>query len=86
MAAASGRADGRRAIFITGAASGIGLATAKRFAAAGWFVGLADIDAKGLAVALEAIGPANGMICSLDVRHRSSSPSASVTRSSRPCQ
>lgn len=71
MAAASGRADGRRAIFITGAASGIGLATAKRFAAAGWFVGLADIDAKGLAVALEAIGPANGMICSLDVRHRS---------------
>jgi NADP-dependent 3-hydroxy acid dehydrogenase YdfG len=71
--AASGKAqaDGRKAIFITGAASGIGLATAQRFAAAGWFVGLADIDAKGLAAALEAIGPANGMTCSLDVRHRS---------------
>lgn len=71
--AASGKAqaEGRRAIFITGAASGIGLATAKRFAAAGWFVGLADIDAKGLAAALEAIGPANGTTHSLDVRHRS---------------
>lgn len=65
------QADGRKTIFITGAASGIGLDTAKRFAAAGWFVGLADIDAKGLAAALEAIGPANGMTCSLDVRHRS---------------
>lgn len=40
-------ANGRSAIFITGAASGIGLATAKRFAAAGWFVGLADINAAG---------------------------------------
>ena len=71
MAAASGKANGRRTIFITGAASGIGLATAKRFAAGGWFVGLADIDAKGLAAALEAIGPDNGMTVTLDVRHRS---------------
>jgi NADP-dependent 3-hydroxy acid dehydrogenase YdfG len=62
---------GRRAIFITGAASGIGLATARRFAAGGWFVGLADIDARGLAAALEAVGPDNGMTCHLDVRHRS---------------
>lgn len=71
--AASGKAqaDGRRTIFITGAASGIGLATARRFAAGGWFVGLADIDAKGLAAALVAIGPSNGVTCTLDVRHRS---------------
>ncbi|MFZ5721762.1 MAG: SDR family oxidoreductase [Pseudomonadota bacterium] len=71
--AASGKAQagGRRAIFITGAASGIGLATAKRFAAHGWFVGLADIDAKGLAAAIEEIGSENGVTCSLDVRHRS---------------
>lgn len=69
--AASAKADGRKAIFITGAASGIGLATARRFAGAGWFVGLADIDTKGLAAALEAIGPANGMTCTVDVRHRS---------------
>ena len=65
------QAHGRRAIFITGAASGIGLATARRFAAGGWFVGLADIDMKGLAAALESIGPANGVVCNLDVRHRS---------------
>ncbi|MBW8815733.1 MAG: SDR family oxidoreductase [Caulobacterales bacterium] len=71
--AASGKAqaDGRRAIFITGAASGIGLATALRFAREGWFVGLADIDAKGLALALEAIEPQNGSTHALDVRLRS---------------
>ena len=65
--AASGKAqaNGRRAIFITGAASGIG------FAGGGWFVGLADIDAKGLVAALEAIGPVNGSTHRLDVRHRS---------------
>lgn len=71
--AASGKAqaDGRRSILITGAASGIGLSTAKRFARGGWFVGLADIDAKGLAAALAAIGPGNGSVHRLDVRHRS---------------
>lgn len=71
--AASGKAQagGRRAIFITGAASGIGLATAMRFARGGWFVGLADIDAKGLAAGLAAIGPGNGAVHRLDVRHRS---------------
>ncbi|TAJ70940.1 MAG: SDR family oxidoreductase [Phenylobacterium sp.] len=71
--AASGKAkaNGRQAIFITGAASGIGLSTARRFARGGWFVGLADIDAKGLAAALQAIGPDNGVAHKLDVRHRS---------------
>ncbi len=34
-----------KTVFITGAASGIGLATARRFASEGWFVGLYDIDA-----------------------------------------
>ena len=63
-------ADGRKAVFITGAASGIGLATAKRFAAEGWFVGLSDIDVVGLKAALIAIGPANGAIFKLDVRDR----------------
>jgi NAD(P)-dependent dehydrogenase (short-subunit alcohol dehydrogenase family) len=33
-----------KSVFITGAASGIGLASARRFAAEGWFVGLYDID------------------------------------------
>ena len=70
--AASGKAqaNGRRAIFITGAASGIGLATARRFAKGGWFVGLADVDVKGLPAALEAIGPGNGSTHRLDVRDR----------------
>lgn len=70
--AASGKAqaNGRKAIFITGAASGIGLATAGRFARGGWFVGLADIDVKGLAAALATIGPGNGSTHRLEVRDR----------------
>jgi NAD(P)-dependent dehydrogenase (short-subunit alcohol dehydrogenase family) len=35
-------------VFITGAASGIGLATARRFAAEGWFVGLYDINGEAV--------------------------------------
>jgi NAD(P)-dependent dehydrogenase (short-subunit alcohol dehydrogenase family) len=60
----------RRAIFITGAASGIGLATARHFASHGWFIGLADIDKAGLERALAAIGPDNGETYVLDVRDR----------------
>lgn len=60
----------RPCIFITGADSGIGLATAKRFAAAGWFVGLADINAAGLDAALQAIGVGSGVTITLDVRDR----------------
>lgn len=37
-----------KTVFITGAAHGIGLATARRFAAQGWFVGLYDINKEGL--------------------------------------
>ena len=58
----------RRAVFITGAASGIGLGTAQRFAKEGWFVGLADINPSGLKAALDAIGPGNGATYLLDVR------------------
>jgi len=39
----------RKAIFITGAGSGIGRAIAQRFAAEGWLIGLADRNASGLA-------------------------------------
>jgi NADP-dependent 3-hydroxy acid dehydrogenase YdfG len=63
-------ADQRPAIFITGAASGIGLATAKRFARAGYFVGLADVKQTGLEAALAAIGADNGVTLPLDVRDR----------------
>ena len=37
-----------KSVFITGAAAGIGLATARRFASEGWFVGLYDIDAEAI--------------------------------------
>jgi NAD(P)-dependent dehydrogenase (short-subunit alcohol dehydrogenase family) len=39
----------KKAIFITGGASGIGRAIAVRFAAEGWFVGLADLNVAGMA-------------------------------------
>lgn len=59
----------RKAVFITGAASGIGLATAKRFASEGWLVGLSDIDEPGLKTALAAIGGDNaGFTVVHDVR------------------
>ena len=60
----------RKAIFITGAASGIGRATAQHFAARGWFAGLADIDEANLAetAALLPAGQSSQHI--MDVRDR----------------
>lgn len=40
--------EGRRCAFITGAASGIGLEVVRRFAAAGWYVGLFDVQLEAL--------------------------------------
>eukprot|EP01062_Namystynia_karyoxenos_P067808 TRINITY_DN6189_c0_g2_i1.p1 TRINITY_DN6189_c0_g2~~TRINITY_DN6189_c0_g2_i1.p1 ORF type:complete len:351 (+),score=96.50 TRINITY_DN6189_c0_g2_i1:161-1213(+) len=54
----------RRSIFITGAASGIGLATAQLFHRRGWFVGLYDINAEALPAAVASLGPAEGRHCS----------------------
>lgn len=57
----------RPAIFITGAAAGIGRATAEHFAARGWFVGLYDV-ADGAVEALRAqLGAANTTGGRLDV-------------------
>lgn len=61
------RPSGPRTIFITGAASGIGLATARRFAASGWRVGGFDVDEVGLARLAEEIAPAGGITRRLDV-------------------
>ena len=40
----------RKTIFITGATSGMGRATARLFAQKGWFVGIYDVDEQGLEV------------------------------------
>jgi NADP-dependent 3-hydroxy acid dehydrogenase YdfG len=46
----------KQSIFITGAASGIGRATAVFFAQKGWFVGLFDLNEKGLQSLCNEIG------------------------------
>ncbi len=53
------RLTGKRAL-ITGAASGIGLATARRFALEGSAVGLVDINEEAVAAAVERIEAAGG--------------------------
>ncbi|HEY0888039.1 MAG TPA: SDR family oxidoreductase [Nocardioides sp.] len=44
------------AVFISGAAAGIGKATAERFAAEGWFVGVYDVDVAGATALVEQLG------------------------------
>lgn len=56
----------RKSIFITGAAAGIGRATALRFAAAGWRVGLYDINLLGVKALASEIGP-QAVVGKLDV-------------------
>jgi NADP-dependent 3-hydroxy acid dehydrogenase YdfG len=60
-------ANGRQSIFITGAASGIGRATALLFAGNGWFVGAYDRNAEGLKVLADEIGAADVVTSVLDV-------------------
>jgi NAD(P)-dependent dehydrogenase (short-subunit alcohol dehydrogenase family) len=63
----SGKARGRKSIFITGAASGIGRATAVLFASKGWFVGAFDLNIEGLASLAQEIGSDNCLTGKLDV-------------------
>lgn len=55
-------------IFITGAASGIGRATARLFASRGWRVGLCDRDATALAALEKELGTASAQAFPCDVR------------------
>ena len=65
-----GEASGRKSIFITGAASGIGAETARLFSRKGWFCGLYDIDEAGLTVIEAELGDANCHKARLDVTKR----------------
>ncbi|NHA14375.1 SDR family oxidoreductase [Thioalkalivibrio sp. XN279] len=58
--------------FITGAASGIGRATAQLFAQRGWRVGLADRDAEGVAALAAELGEERAMACPCDVTNPAS--------------
>lgn len=57
----------KRAIFITGSASGMGRETAKLFAAKGWFVGATDVNFEGLQALQQELGSENCWIRKLDV-------------------
>jgi NADP-dependent 3-hydroxy acid dehydrogenase YdfG len=63
----SRKACGRKSIFITGAASGMGRETAKLFAAKGWFVGAFDVNMEGLQTLQQEVGTDNCLIRRLDV-------------------
>jgi NAD(P)-dependent dehydrogenase (short-subunit alcohol dehydrogenase family) len=60
----------QKSIFITGAASGIGRATARLFAKQGWFIGLNDVNKQGLEDLASEIGPENCQVAILDVSNR----------------
>ena len=63
-------AGGRKTIFVTGAGSGIGRATAKLFAERGFFVGLHDVSATGLAETQKQILASQQTSGVFDVRDR----------------
>ena len=59
-----------KSIFVTGAASGIGRATARLFAERGWFVGALDIDEAGLGALAAELGSERSFTHRLDVSDR----------------
>jgi NAD(P)-dependent dehydrogenase (short-subunit alcohol dehydrogenase family) len=63
-------AASRKAIFVTGGASGIGRAVAVHFANKGWFAGLADVNEAGMAETAAMIPEGQSSMHRLDVRSR----------------
>lgn len=59
-----------KAIFITGGGSGIGQAVARLFAAKGWRVGLADVNAAGLDATAAMLPAGMAATYTMDVRDR----------------
>ncbi|MFT4583644.1 MAG: NAD(P)-dependent dehydrogenase (short-subunit alcohol dehydrogenase family) [Gammaproteobacteria bacterium] len=60
----------QKSIFITGAASGMGLASARLFAEGGWFIGGYDVDATGLRNLANELGSSQCITRVLDVTDR----------------
>ena len=60
----------RKTVFITGAASGMGRATARLFARKGWFVGICDVNEQGLKALASELGAENCFFSKLDVTDR----------------
>lgn len=69
-------AGDRKTLFVTGAASGMGRATALLFAEKGWFVGAFDVNAEGLDSLEGEIGADNGHFAALDVTDKAAWDSA----------
>jgi len=63
-------ANGRKSIFVTGAASGMGRATTKLFVEKGWFVGSFDVNLDGLESLKAEVGADNVFTRRLDVTDR----------------
>lgn len=60
----------QKTIFVTGAGSGIGRATAQLFAERGWFVGLFDVNPKGLEETAALLPEGQRISMTFDVRDR----------------
>jgi NAD(P)-dependent dehydrogenase (short-subunit alcohol dehydrogenase family) len=63
-------ADPQKSIFVTGAGSGIGRATAQLFAERGWFVGLFDVSEAGLSETAATLPEGQRISMAFDVRDR----------------
>src|SRR5277367_4819906 len=62
-----GTSNGRKSIFVTGAASGMGRETARLFRQKGWFIGAYDVNLEGLRALEKELGAENCVIRKLDV-------------------
>jgi NAD(P)-dependent dehydrogenase (short-subunit alcohol dehydrogenase family) len=77
-------ASSQKVVLVTGAARGIGLATAKRFLAEGWRVALLDIERELLHGAVAALAnPDNALALSCDVSDADAVSTAMATLSQR---
>ncbi|MEZ5996514.1 MAG: SDR family oxidoreductase [Hyphomonadaceae bacterium] len=63
-------AEQQKSIFVTGAGSGIGRATAQLFAERGWFVGLFDVNPQGLEETAALLPEGQRISMTFDVRDR----------------